>query len=73
MMRILIIIEKGPTSWGAYSPDVPGCVAVGETREEVERRMWEALQAHLQLMQEEHLPLPESHTDAEYMDVPLSA
>jgi predicted RNase H-like HicB family nuclease len=72
MTRILIIIEKGPTSWGAYSPDVPGCVAVGETREEVERRMWEALQSHLQLMQEEHLPLPESHTDAEYMDIPLA-
>ena len=72
MAKILVIIEKGPTSWGAYSPDVPGCVAVGDTREEVEQRMREALRSHLQLMQEEHLPLPESHTDAEYMDVPLA-
>ena len=73
MAHILIIIEKGPTSYGAYSPDVPGCVAVGDTREEVEQLMREALKNHLQLMQEEHLPLPESHTDAEYMDIPLSA
>ena len=73
MAHILVIIEKGPTSYGAYSPDVPGCVAVGDTREEVEQLMREALQSHIQLMQEEHLPLPESHTDAEYMDIPLSA
>jgi predicted RNase H-like HicB family nuclease len=71
--HILVIIEKGPTSYGAYSPDVPGCVAVGDTREEVEQLMREALQSHLQLMQEERLPLPESHTEAEYMDIPLSA
>ena len=73
MAHILVIIETGPTSYGAYSPDVPGCVAVGGTREEVEQLMREALQSYLQLMQEEHLPLPESHTDAEYMDIPLSA
>ena len=73
MAHILVIIEKGPTSYGAYSPDVPGCVAVGDMREEVEQLMREALQSHLQLMQEERLPLPESHTEAEYMDIPLSA
>jgi len=50
--HILVIIEKGPTSYGAYSPDVPGCVAVGDTPEEVEQLMREALQSHLQLMQE---------------------
>ncbi len=68
-----MIIEKGEHSYGAYSPDVPGCVAVGDSREEVEQRMREALQSHLQLMQEEHLPLPEPQTVAEYMDIPLSA
>jgi predicted RNase H-like HicB family nuclease len=73
MAKILVIFEKGPTSWGAYSPDVPGCVAVGDSRQEVEQRMKEALQAHLQMMREEHLPLPESSTVAEYMDIPLSA
>lgn len=73
MARILVIIEKGENSYGAYSPDVPGCVAVGDTREEVERLMREALQEHLELLREEHLPLPESQAEAKYMDIPLSA
>ena len=73
MARILVIIEKGENSYGAYSPDVPGCVAVGDTREEVEHLMKEALQEHLQMMREEHLPLPQSQNEAEYMDIPLSA
>ena len=73
MARILVIIEKGEHSYGAYSPDVPGCVAVGDTREEVEHLMKEALQEHLQMMRAEHLPLPESQNEAEYMDIPLSA
>lgn len=73
MARILVIIEKEENSYGAYSPDVPGCVAIGDTREEVERLMREALREHLQMMQEENLPLPASQTVAEYMDIPLSA
>ena len=73
MAKILVIIEKGETSFGAYSPDVPGCVAVGDTKEEVEQRMREALRSHLEMMQEAHLPLPEPETVAEYMDIPLSA
>ena len=63
MARILVIIEKGENSYGAYSPDVPGCVAVGDTREEVEQLMKEALQEHLQMMREENLPLPQSQTE----------
>ena len=46
---------------------------VGDTREEVEQLMKEALQEHLQMMREENLPLPQSQTEAEYMDIPLSA
>ena len=73
MARILVIIEKGENSYGTYSPDVPGCVAVGDTREEVERLMKEALREHLQMMREENLPLPQSQSEAEYMDIPLTA
>ena len=65
MARILVIIETGENSYGAYSPDVPGCVAVADIREEVEHLMKEALQEHLQMMREEHLPLPQSQTEAE--------
>ena len=68
-----MIIEKGENSYGAYSPDIPGCVAVGDTREEVEQLMKEALQLHLQMMLEENLPLPKPQTIVEYMDIPLSA
>ncbi len=73
MARIMVIIEKGENSFGAYSPDVPGCVAVGDTEEEVEQLIREALQEHLQMMLEENLPLPESQTEVKYMDIPLSA
>ena len=73
MARIMVIIEKGENSFGAYSPDVPGCVAVGDTEEEVEHLIREALQEHLQMMLEENLPLPESQTEVKYMDIPLSA
>ena len=73
MARILVIIEKGENSYGAYSPDVPGCVVVGDIREEVEVFMREALQFHLQMMREENLPLSESQSAAKYMDIPLSA
>jgi len=73
MAKIMVVIEKGESSYGAFSPDVPGCVAVGDTREEVLQLFREALQDHLELMREEHLPLPESQTSIEYVDIPLSA
>jgi predicted RNase H-like HicB family nuclease len=73
MAKILVIVEKGEVSYGAYSPDVPGCVAVGDTREEVLQRFREALREHLELMRDEHLPPPESQASAEYIDIPLSA
>ena len=58
-MDYKVIIEKGETSYGAYVPDLPGCVAVGETREEVETLIREAIQFHLEMMQEEGLLIPE--------------
>jgi len=58
-MSYLFLIEKGETSYGAYVPDLPGCVAVAETKEEVETLIQEAIQFHLEMMQEEGLPIPE--------------
>ncbi|PPS43317.1 type II toxin-antitoxin system HicB family antitoxin [Chroococcidiopsis sp. TS-821] len=57
-MSYAIIIEKGETSYGAYVPDLPGCVAVAETREEVEFLIKEAIQFHLEMLQAENLPIP---------------
>ena len=47
MHRFLVIIEKENHSYGAYSPDLPGCVAVGDTLEEVEKNMREAIAMHI--------------------------
>jgi predicted RNase H-like HicB family nuclease len=62
MIKVLVIIEKGEHSYGAYSPNVPGCVAVGKTRQEAEQRMREALPDHIELLRKKNLPCPKSYT-----------
>ena len=69
MYRFLVIIEKAYGNYSAYSPDLPGCVATGETSEDVERNMYEAIDMHIQGLLEDNLPIPESHTRAEYVVV----
>ena len=65
MTYYLVTYEQAEDGgWGAHSPDVDGVFAVGETREEVEARMAEALSAHLSYLRESGRPLPEPHTDA---------
>jgi len=58
MNRYLIIIERAPKNFAAYSPDLPGCVATGAPREEVEERMREAIQMHLEGMREDGIEIP---------------
>jgi predicted RNase H-like HicB family nuclease len=70
MRKFLVIIEKGGSSYGAYSPDLPGCVAVGATREEAEQKMYEAITFHLAGRREEGLPIPEGECVGEYIVVP---
>jgi predicted RNase H-like HicB family nuclease len=60
----LIVIEQGETSYGAYSPDLPGCVAVGETLEGVERLMREAIALHIEGLLAEGEPLPRPRSAA---------
>jgi len=62
MKRFLIIIEETATCYSDYSADVPGCVAAGHTRQEVEQNMREAIEFHLEGLRLEGLPAPESHT-----------
>ena len=69
MHRFLVVIEKGSDGFGAYSPDLPGCVAVGKTREETEEKMHEAIALHIEGMKEDGLPIPASESVAEYMVV----
>ncbi|TAJ23895.1 MAG: type II toxin-antitoxin system HicB family antitoxin [Nitrospirae bacterium] len=69
MRRFLIVIEKAEGNYSAYSPDLPGCVATGATREDAEKNMHEAIQLHVRGLQEDNLPIPESHSSAEYVSV----
>ena len=69
MYRFLIIIEKTNGNYSAYSPDLPGCIATGKTREETERNMHEAVEMHVQGMIEDKVPVPESVSLAEYIAV----
>ena len=67
MQRFLIVIEKANGNYSAYSPDLPGCVATGKNRDELERNMFEAIEFHLQGLKEDNLPIPEPHAEAEYV------
>ncbi len=71
MYRFLVIYEKGDTSYGAYAPDLPGCVAVGRTYEEVKKNMREAITMHIQGVLEDNEPIPVHQTDVEYIDIAL--
>ncbi|HEY7060587.1 MAG TPA: type II toxin-antitoxin system HicB family antitoxin [Chloroflexota bacterium] len=68
-MRYVVVLEEGPTSWGAYVPDLPGCVAVGKSREEVERLIREAVHLHLDTMREDGDPIPAPGTWTITVDV----
>ena len=69
MYRFLIVIEKANKNYSAYSPDLPGCVASGKTRDEAARNMHEAVEMHVQGMLEDKLPIPEGTALAEYIAV----
>jgi predicted RNase H-like HicB family nuclease len=68
-MRYAIVIERGPTSYGAYVPDLPGCVAAAETREEALQLIREAIEFHLEEMQADGVAVPEPSSTAEYVEV----
>jgi predicted RNase H-like HicB family nuclease len=69
MYRFLVVIEKANGNYSAYSPDLPGCIAAGATRKEVERNMHEAIELHVRGLLEDNLPVPESTSFAEYVVV----
>lgn len=65
--RFLIVIEKAETNYAAYSPDLPGCVATGKTREEAEEQMHEAIAFHIEGMKEDGLPIPQASSSASWV------
>ncbi|MDG6225785.1 MAG: type II toxin-antitoxin system HicB family antitoxin [Candidatus Thermoplasmatota archaeon] len=67
MYKFMIVIERTDTGYSAYSPDLPGCVATGETKEETEQNMYNAIEMHIEGLKEDGLPIPEPSTFAEYV------
>ncbi len=68
-MRYATVIEKSETGYGAYVPDLPGCVAVGETIDETTRLIREAIEFHLEGLREDGIVVPEPSTITEYVEV----
>ncbi len=70
-MKYTVIIEKGPTSYGAYLPDLPGCVAAGESRKEAISLITEAVKDHIELMIEHGETVPEPTVSTIEVEVPI--
>ncbi len=68
-MRYAVVIEKADTSYSAYVPDLPGCIAVGETLGEVQQLIREAVEFHLAGMREDGLPVPPPSSQVDYIEV----
>ncbi len=71
-MKYLIVVEETETGFSAYSPDLPGCLATGRTRQEVESVMTEAIAFHLDGVRKEGLQVPRPRSFSAYVDVPAS-
>jgi len=69
MHKYLVIYEKAHDNYSAYSPDIPGCVATGKTRGEVEKNIKEAIGLHIEGLEKDGLPLPEPASFTDYIEV----
>ena len=68
-MRYMVVIEQGADSYGAYVPDLPGCIAAGETVTEVMRLIQEAIEFHLEGLREDGVAVPQPHSYSEFVEV----
>jgi predicted RNase H-like HicB family nuclease len=69
MTRYMVVVERGETSWGAHVPDLPGCVVVGESRDEVLRLIREAITFHIDGLKQDGLPVPTPSSEGEFVEV----
>jgi predicted RNase H-like HicB family nuclease len=65
----MVVIERGDMSWGAQVPDLPGCVAVGETRDEAVALIREAISMHIEDLKRAGLPVPKPSSEGEFVEV----
>ncbi len=69
MTRYMVVVERGDTSWGAHVPDLPGCAAVGETREEVLELIRETIVLHIEGLRREGMPVPRPSSEGQFVEV----
>lgn len=72
-MTYTVIYEQGPTSWGAYVPDLPGVFSVGDSRDEVERLIQGAIEFHIEGMREQGMALPSPSSFAGVVEIDTAA
>jgi predicted RNase H-like HicB family nuclease len=68
-MRYMVVPEQGPSSYGAYVPDLPGCIAAGESEEEALQLIQEAIEFHFEGLKEGGLPAPAPHSTSRIVEV----
>ena len=68
-MKYAVIIEKGEDGYGAYVPDLPGCIAAADTKEEVKQLIQEAIEFHIEGLKEDGMPVPEPASSIEFVEV----
>jgi predicted RNase H-like HicB family nuclease len=68
-MKYMVVVEKSASGYGAYVPDLPGCIAAGESREEVLRLIKEAIEFHIENLQESGEPIPQPSSASELVEV----
>lgn len=69
MSEYLVVVEEAENNYAAYSPDLPGCIATGDTKKETLRLMREAIAMHLEALKEDGLPIPTPSSTADYIAV----
>jgi predicted RNase H-like HicB family nuclease len=68
-MRYMVVIEEGPTSFGAYVPDLPGCIAVGESAHEALQLIQEAIEFHIEELKNKGVHIPAPHSSSSFIEV----
>lgn len=71
MRKYVVVYEQTPNNWSAYVPDLPGCVAAGDSREEVEQLIREAIELHLEALRADNEPIPEPGTWTDVVEVAM--
>jgi predicted RNase H-like HicB family nuclease len=66
----LIVIEQTDSGYSSYSPDLPGCVSTGKTREEAEKNMRETIEFHVDRLRQDGYPIPEPQASSSYVELP---